>query len=177
MTGLSRAQVTRLLHQHRTTGAIADRRRPRHPFPRRYTKADIGLLAEVDALHGTLSGPATRKLCVRALQLFGDRRFERLAAISNGHLYNLRHSTSYQRVPTRFVRKYTVRGSSGRRSSPPTSPPAGRPRCGNSSESPTSSSTTRALYRCASLATARPAVVGAPRPRGASRVRSEILRR
>ena len=68
MTGLSRAQVTRLLHQHRTTGAIADRRRPRHPFPRRYTKADIGLLAEVDALHGTLSGPATRKLCVRALR-------------------------------------------------------------------------------------------------------------
>ena len=109
MTGLSRAQVTRLLHQHRTTGAIADRRRPRHPFPRRYTKADIGLLAEVDALHGTLSGPATRKLCVRALQLFGDRRFERLAAISNGHLYNLRHSTSYQRrrgtmpAPTRPV--------------------------------------------------------------------------
>ncbi len=53
VTGLSRAQVTRLLHQHRTTGAIADRRRPRHPFPRRYTKGDIGLLAEVDALHGT----------------------------------------------------------------------------------------------------------------------------
>ena len=74
-----------------------------------YTKADIGLLAEVDALHGTLSGPATRKLCVRAWQLFGDRRFERLAAISNGHLYNLRHSTSYQRrrgtmpAPTRPV--------------------------------------------------------------------------
>ena len=109
VTGLSRAQVTRLLHQHRTTGAIADHRRPRHPFPRRYTKADIGLLAEVDALHGTLSGPATRKLCVRALQLFGDRSFERLAAISNGHLYNLRHSTSYQRrrgtmpAPTRPV--------------------------------------------------------------------------
>ena len=109
VTGLSRAQVTRLLHQHRTTGAIADRRRPRHPFPRRYTKADIGLLAEVDALHGTLSGPATRKLCVRAWHLFGDRSFERLAAISNGHLYNLRHSTSYQRrrgtmpAPTRPV--------------------------------------------------------------------------
>ena len=43
------------------------------------------------------------------MQLFGDRRFERLAAISNGHLYNLRHSTSYQRrrgtmpAPTRPV--------------------------------------------------------------------------
>ena len=97
MAGLSRAQVTRLLRQHRTTGAIADRRGPRRPFPRRYTKADIGLLAEVDALHGTLSGPATRQLCIRALHVFGDHRFEHLAAISNGHLYNLRHSTSYRR--------------------------------------------------------------------------------
>ena len=109
VAGLSRAQVTRLLRQHRTTGAITDRRGPRRPFPRRYTKADIGLLAEVDALHGTLSGPATRKLCDRALHVFGDRRFERLAAISNGHLYNLRHSTTYQRrrgtmpAPTRPV--------------------------------------------------------------------------
>ena len=97
VAGLSRAQVTRLLRQHRTTGAIADRRGPRRPFPRRYTKADIGLLAEVDALHGTLSGPATRQLCIRALHVFGDHRFEHLAAISNGHLYNLRHSTSYRR--------------------------------------------------------------------------------
>ena len=96
VAGLSRAQVTRLLRQHRTTGAITDRRGPRRPFPRRYTQADIGLLAEVDALHGTLSGPATRKLCNRALHRFGDGRFERLAAISNGHLYNLRRSTTYQ---------------------------------------------------------------------------------
>ena len=110
VTGLSRAQLTRLLTQHRTTGEVADRRgAPRRPFPRRYTSTDIGLLAEVDTLHGTLSGPATRKLCARAYHLFDDRRFERLAAISNGHLYNLRHSTSYQRrrgttpTPTRPV--------------------------------------------------------------------------
>ena len=82
------------MHQHQTTGAICDRRgAPRRPFPRRYTSAHVGLLAEVDALHGTLSGPATHKLCARAFHLFGDRRFERLAAISNGHLYNLRHTT------------------------------------------------------------------------------------
>ena len=110
VAGLSRAQITRLLQQHRTTGEIADRRdTPRRPFPRRYSNADIGLLAELDVLHGTLSGPATRKLCARAFHLFGDRRFERLAGISNGHLFNLRHTTSYQRrrgttpLPTRPV--------------------------------------------------------------------------
>ena len=61
------------MRQYRTTGAIADSRdAPRRPFPRRYTDADIGLLAETDLLHGTLSGPATRKLCARAWQCFGD---------------------------------------------------------------------------------------------------------
>jgi len=101
VSGLSRAQLTRLIQQFRETGSIRDRRgRPAKPFPRRYTDADIRLLAEVDALHGTLSGPATRKLCERACQVFGDTRFERLARISNGHLYNLRHSRTYQRLRT-----------------------------------------------------------------------------
>ena len=104
MTGLSRAQTARLscfagsASQYRATGRIRDRRGPpTRPFPRRYTGEDIRLLAEVDALHGTLSGPATRKRCERAYQVFADPRFERLARISNGHLYNLRHSTTYQR--------------------------------------------------------------------------------
>ncbi|GEM_PF-1509318 len=63
VTGLSRAQMTRLIQQFRTSGRIRDRRgTPAKPFPRRYTPEDIRLLAELDALHGTLSGPATRKL-------------------------------------------------------------------------------------------------------------------
>lgn len=98
VTGLSRAQVTRLIAQHRGTGRITDRRGPpSQPFPRRYTEADIRLLAEVDTLHSILSGPATRKICERQWRLFGDQRYQRLACISNGHLYNLRASPTYQR--------------------------------------------------------------------------------
>ena len=64
VAGLSRAQVTRLVAQHRASGRLQDRRAapPVRPFPRRYTPEDIRLLAEVDARHGNLSGPATRKL-------------------------------------------------------------------------------------------------------------------
>jgi hypothetical protein len=70
VTDISRAQVTRLISQFRRTGQIRDRRgSPAKPFARRYTAADVRLLAEVDALHGTLSGPATRKLCERAYQV------------------------------------------------------------------------------------------------------------
>lgn len=98
VTGLSRAQVTRRIQQYRESGRVRDRRdAPAKPFTRRYTVADARALADLDALHGQLSGPATRRLCQRAWHVFGDRRYDRLAGISNGHLYNLRHRTGYQR--------------------------------------------------------------------------------
>ena len=98
VTGLSRAQVTRRIRQYRETGHVRDRRdAPAQPFTRRYTGADARALADLDALHGQLSGPATRRLCQRAWHVFGDTRYTRLAGISNGHLYNLRHRIGYQR--------------------------------------------------------------------------------
>ena len=92
VTGRSRAQPTRLIGQHRETGRIEDRRggAPAHPFERRYTRADVRRLAVVDAAMGQMSGPATRALMRRQYERFGDGRFERLAGLSNGHLYNPR---------------------------------------------------------------------------------------
>ena len=98
VTGLSRAQVTRLIERHGRSGRLSDRRgAPARPFRRRYTDADIRRLAEIDQLHGTPAGPAARKLCERQFRLFDDARYERLATISNGHLYNLRQSATYRR--------------------------------------------------------------------------------
>ena len=105
-TGLSRAQVARLIAQHAATGRIVDRRggAPSKPFARVYTAADARRLAEADELLGQLSGPATRAVMRREFEVFGDARFERLAYISNGHLYNLRKSQSYQRQRTARTR-------------------------------------------------------------------------
>lgn len=125
VSGFSRAQLTRLIGQHVGGGRIRDRRgAPAKPFPRRYTDADARLLAELDALHGTLSGPATRKLCERAYHLFGDRRYERLAGISNGGLYNLRGSRSYQRRRGHVEKTRPVQVAIGERRKPT---PQGRP--------------------------------------------------
>lgn len=125
VTGLSRAQITRLITQFRDTGRLRDRRGPpTKPFARRYTPADIRLLAEVDALHGTLSGPATRKLCERAYGVFGDSRYQRLASLSNGHLYNLRHSQTYQRRRGVVDKTRPVKITIGERRKPR---PEGRP--------------------------------------------------
>ncbi len=97
-TGLSRAQITRLVAQHRRTGHIRDRRGkpPANAFARRYTPHDAALLAEVDEAFGQLSGPATKVILRRMYEVYGDARFERLAHISNGHIYNLRKSRIYR---------------------------------------------------------------------------------
>ena len=120
MTGLSRAQMTRLVGQHRATGRVTDRRggAPVRPFERRYTGADIRLLAEVDAALGDMSGPATRAVMRREFEVFGQRRFERLARLSNGHLYNLRRSRTYQRKRTTFTKTRPTPVAIGERRKP-----------------------------------------------------------
>ena len=76
--------------RYRRVGKLAKAyRAPKHGFVRRFTEADVALLAETDSLHNTLSGPATRYLMARALTVYGDTRYARLATISVGHLYNL----------------------------------------------------------------------------------------
>ena len=79
VTGLSRAQLTRLIGQQRRTGRIEDRRggAPARPFEGRYTASDTRLLAQVDAELGQMSGSATRAVLRRARTVFGDPRFER----------------------------------------------------------------------------------------------------
>ena len=119
MTGLSRQQVTRLVRQYRTAGTLSTRHGPpQHGFPRRFTVTDVAVLAEMDALHSTVSGPATKKLMKRALLLFGDARFERLAGISVSHLYNLRRGTPYQRTRRHWTKTRPTGVPIGQRRAP-----------------------------------------------------------
>ncbi len=95
-TSYSRAQLKRLVRRARAGEALAKRyKAPPQGFARKFTAIDVALLAETDALHGTLSGPATKCLLQRAVAVFGDARYERLAGISVAHLYNLRRARGY----------------------------------------------------------------------------------
>lgn len=96
LTGLSRAQVTRLVQQYRRQGEVKAKSYRRHRFATRYSTEDIALLAEVDEAHETLSGPATQKLLQRAYYDFQDVRFANLARISVAHLYRLRANRAYR---------------------------------------------------------------------------------
>lgn len=98
VTALSRSQLARLIRRWMDTRRIERKPARRPSFPRRYTLADIASLAEVDAAHEDLSGPAVRHLCYRAWTVHGDERFERLAGISASHIYNLRRSSAYRKI-------------------------------------------------------------------------------
>ena len=98
ITAVSRAQMTRLIQRWIETRRIERKPMQRPSFPRRYTSADIAMLAEVDAAHEDLSGPAVRHLCRRGWTVFGDGRFQRLADISASHIYNLRQSETYRKI-------------------------------------------------------------------------------
>ena len=71
VTGLSRAQVTRLIDQYVKSGILQTRRGRGRRFTARYTAADIALLAEVDEAHKKRSASrATRKVpCTGVLRV------------------------------------------------------------------------------------------------------------
>ena len=72
VTGLLRAQSTRLIGQYQNTGHIRDRRcGATRPLEWRYMAVDIRLLAKVDETLGGLCGPTTRRVMRRVNRWFG----------------------------------------------------------------------------------------------------------
>lgn len=102
MTGLSRAQVTRLIALHQKTGRVKAAVYQRTKFAQRYTARDVELLAYVDKAHGNLSGPATRRILQREYLEYGQAAYQRLSAISVAHLYRLRNSQAYRKRNTTY---------------------------------------------------------------------------
>ena len=119
VSGYSRQQLTRLVQRVRAQGPLLKRyRASRTSFARTFTSADVLLLAHTDTLHGTLSGPATKKLMERAYYVFGEMHYERLATISVAHLYNLRQRAGYVRHRQLWTKTRPVSIAIGERRAP-----------------------------------------------------------
>jgi transposase InsO family protein len=119
VSGYSRQQLTHLVRRAGARAQLVKRyHASRSSFARHYTAADVRLLAEIDTLHGTLSGPATKKLMERACRVFGDTRYERLALISVAHLYNLRKQSGYTRRRQHWTKTRPVTIPIGQRRAP-----------------------------------------------------------
>jgi transposase InsO family protein len=124
MTGLSRAQMTRLVKLYREGEEVKPKPYRRRRFPRRYTREDIELLAEVDEAHEVLSGPATQKILQRAYYDFQEPKYQRLAEVSVAHLYRLRKSRTYRQRRVVYQATRPTKVAIGERRRPE---PEGRP--------------------------------------------------
>jgi len=124
MTGLSRAQVTRLVGMYLRGDEVKPKAYRRHRFRQLYTREDIRLLAEVDEAHQTLSGPATQKILQRAYYDFQDQQYQRLAELSVAQLYRLRQGKTYRKVRVAYQPTRPTKVSIGERRRPE---PKGRP--------------------------------------------------
>jgi transposase InsO family protein len=124
MTGLSRAQVTRLIARYTASGRVQMTVYRRQRFTQLYTRADIELLASVDEAHETLSGPATRRILEREHQVYKRPEYARLAAISVAHLYNLRKHSRYRERLLNYTKTRPAAVSIGERRKPQ---PQGQP--------------------------------------------------
>lgn len=124
MTGLSRAQVRRLIERYREQRELRPVEYRRHRFAQRYPRADVELLAAVDEAHDTLSGPATRRILEREYRQYGKREYERLAGISVAHLYNLRRQPRYRERRLSYSKTRPTTLAIGERRRPD---PQGRP--------------------------------------------------
>jgi transposase InsO family protein len=102
MTGLSRAQITRLITSYQETGRVAAVAYQRSRFPTIYTATDASLLAYVDRAHGNLSGPATARILDREFREYGQAAYRRLSGISVAQLYRLRNSETYRKQNTTY---------------------------------------------------------------------------
>ena len=102
MTGMSRAQMTRLIAQYRGKGEVHSAAYRRHHFASKYTRADVALLASVDEAHETLSGAATRQILKREYAEYGQIEYERLASISVAQIYRLRKQAMYRQRRLQF---------------------------------------------------------------------------
>jgi len=119
VSGYSRQQLTRLVGRAGTRAPLRKRyRASRTSFARTFTEADVRLLAHTDTLHGTLSGLATKKLMERALRLFDDPRYARLATISVAHVSNLRKRAGYVRHRQAWTKTRPVSQAIGERRAP-----------------------------------------------------------
>ena len=118
VSGLSRSQITRLIARWRERGVLEPRASRRRRFPRRYTPDDIARLAAVDAAHEGLSAPAIRRILERECKVYGKTAYQRLAAISPSHIYNLRRTRAYREHHVHHTKTRAAAVSIGERRKP-----------------------------------------------------------
>lgn len=118
MTGLSDAQVTRLIKRKKVSGIVFLSSTKRNSFSTKYTPEDIDLLVSTDNAHGRLSGSATKRILTREYDVFKKESYVRLKDVSVSHLYHLRGKRQYTSASMTYTKTQATQTSIGLRKKP-----------------------------------------------------------
>lgn len=101
--GISKVQTKRLISKA-IRGLLSAPKTTRNQtsFKKKYLPTDIHLLAEFDDALNYPNGKALQCHLKRMFEVYRDQRFERLANISHGHIYNLRKTNIYRKFTIRY---------------------------------------------------------------------------
>ncbi|MEW6610377.1 MAG: hypothetical protein AB1352_01975 [Patescibacteria group bacterium] len=106
VTGISKAQLKRLIRRHKKAGRLVPNytHLGRHKFKVKFGPEDIARLIDTDYAHGHLSGKATKEILRREYEVFGHKEYAGIATISQSHIYNLRgHNRQYGSSKAKWV--------------------------------------------------------------------------
>ena len=118
ITGLSNAQITRIIKKKKQCGKALLSSKKKNSFAKKYDPIDIALLVKTDNLHTRLSGPATKKILQDECDLFHKKEYENIAKISVSHLYNLRGTRIYRSQSITVKKTNPVKNNIGTRTKP-----------------------------------------------------------
>ena len=110
--------MTRLISKYIQTGTVHWHPARKNGFHKKYQRADTLLLAQTDKIHNTPCGHAIKKICERALHVFGDDRYERMAHISVSQIYTIRKTKTYQEKRQVFTKTQPKKSTIGTRRKP-----------------------------------------------------------
>jgi len=125
VTGYSRSQLARQIHQYRKTGQVKIKEYDRHKFEKKYIPQDIRLLAKTAELHDSPNGAALKKTLERMAGEYGQEEYRNIADISVSHIYNLKKKVPYLRSVNFYQKTHKGKGKAiGQRCKPE---PGGKP--------------------------------------------------
>ena len=118
MTGLSAAQLSRLIAWYKKHATLKPKEYKRHKFPKVYNLEEIALLADIDNAHSCLSGPATKQIIKEEYELFNKTAYAKLKDLSVAHMYRLRGTRRYHEKVKVFAKTKATTAKIGERRKP-----------------------------------------------------------
>jgi hypothetical protein len=118
MTGYTNSHLKFLIGKKINLGTLCLKTPKRNKFKTIYTPEDIALLVKIDNAHNRLSGEATKRILIRAWEVFKNKAYENISKISTAHIYRLRGKRQYTSHSKTFSHTQAVNANIGIRRKP-----------------------------------------------------------